>query len=52
MAEHTVESLTISASEAPKEMMPISCENSAKLGFDKSGTWPKSSWTQSLYFFV
>ena len=38
----------MSSSEAPNEAKPISCENSANTGSDNKGTWPISSWTQSL----
>ncbi len=40
---YTVENLTMSSSEAPKEAKPISCENCAKSGFDNKGTWPNNS---------
>jgi hypothetical protein len=46
--ELTVESFSISASDAPREARPISWENCAKLGSAKSGMWPSISWIQSL----
>lgn len=33
----------MSSSDAPSELMPIICENSAKLGLDSKGTWPSNS---------
>lgn len=44
----TVDSFSISSSDAPSEANPISCENCAKLGSASSGMWPSSSWMQSL----
>ncbi len=38
----------ISSSDAPIAARPISCENCAKFGSAKSGTWPNNSWQQSL----
>lgn len=44
----TVESFSISLSEAPSDARPISWENWAKLGSASSGMCPRSSWIQSL----
>lgn len=44
----TVDSFSISSSDAPSEASPISCENWAKFGSAKSGIWPNNSWMQSL----
>lgn len=44
----TVDSFSISSSEAPNEAKPISWENCAKLGSASSGMCPSSSWMQSL----
>ena len=38
----------MSSSDAPSDARPISCENCANAGSASSGTWPSSSWTQSL----
>ncbi len=46
----TVANRLISSSEAPIAAKPSSCENWAKLGSAKSGTWPNNSWQQSLGF--
>jgi hypothetical protein len=37
----------MSASEAPREASPISCEKSAKVWSANIGTWPSSSWQTS-----
>lgn len=44
----TVANRLISSSDAPIAARPISCENCAKFGSAKSGTWPNNSWQQSL----
>ncbi len=41
----------ISSSEAPIAAKPISWENWANVGSARSGTWPNSSWQQSLHIF-
>lgn len=44
----TVESFSISSSEAPRDANPISCENWAKEASPRSGMCPSNSWMQSL----
>jgi hypothetical protein len=44
----TVANFSMSSSETPSDAKPICWENSAKLGSARRGTWPRSSWIQSL----
>lgn len=44
----TVANFLTSSSDDPIAANPISWENCAKPGSANKGTWPKSSWQQSL----